>query len=129
VILAAGRWWVGNKAAMHAQSEPPLMAPTPSESSSPAPSAVSNSASPAAGESSVAVPHASRVSVKSGETLIEICVTSFGRCSPELLQEIRRLNPQMNNLDHIEPGQMIQLPLAVANLGQPELSISGSNHE
>jgi hypothetical protein len=76
------------------------------------------------------VPHASRVSVKPGETLIEICVASFGRCSPELLQEIRRLNPQMNNLDHIEPGQTIQLPLSVANLAQPdELSISGSNHE
>jgi hypothetical protein len=129
LALAAGRWWVGNKAAMHAQSEPPLIAPTPSESSSQAPSAVSNSASPAGGESSPAVTQASKVSVKPGETLIEICVTRFGRCSPDLLQEIHRLNPQMNNLDHIEPGQMIQLPLAVANLGQPEPSISGSNHE
>jgi hypothetical protein len=76
------------------------------------------------------VPHASTVSVRSGETLLEICVASFGRCNPELLQEIRRLNPQMKNLDHIEPGQTIQLPLSVANLGQPgELAIPGSNHE
>jgi hypothetical protein len=35
----------------------------------------------------------------------------------------------MNNLDHIEPGQTIQLPLSVANLGQPALSIPVSNHE
>jgi hypothetical protein len=36
----------------------------------------------------------------------------------------------MNNPDHIEPGQTIQLPLSVANLGQPdELSIPESNHE
>jgi LysM domain len=77
-----------------------------------------------------AVPHAITVSVKPGETLLEICVASFGRCNPELLQKIRRLNPQMNNLDHIEPGQTIQLPLAVANLAQPGgLSIPESNHE
>jgi general secretion pathway protein A len=126
--LVAGRWWLGNKTAIHAQSAPLLAVPTPSESSLPVPPAVSNSPSPVAGESST-VPHASTVSVKPGETLIEICIASFGRCSPELLQEIRRLNPQMNNLDHIEPGQMIQLPLAVANLGEPDLSISGSNHE
>jgi hypothetical protein len=70
------------------------------------------------------------VSVKSGETLFEICVASFGQCNPELLQEIRRLNPQMKNLDHIEPGQTIQLPLSVAHLGQPgEIAIAGSNHE
>ncbi len=128
-VLVAGRWWLGNKAAMHAQSEPLLVAPTPSASSPAAPSAGSNPPSPAAGESSPAVPRASTVSVKPGETLIEICVASFGRCSPQLLQEIRRLNPQMNNLDHIEPGQTIQLPLSVANLRQPELSVSRSNHE
>jgi len=116
-ILVAGRWWPGNKAAIHAQSEPLLVAPTPSDS---APRSVSNPPSPIAGESPRAAPHESTVSVKPGETLLEICVASFGRCSPELLQEIRRLNPQMNNLDHIEPGQTIQLPLSVAILGQPE---------
>jgi general secretion pathway protein A len=122
-ILVGGRWWTGNKAGIHAQSKPLLAAPTPSGSSLSSPPAV-------AGESLRAVPHASTVSVRSGETLLEICVASFGRCNPELLQEIRRLNPQMKNLDHIEPGQTIQLPLSVANLGQPgELAIPGSNHE
>ena len=128
-VLAAGRWWLDNEAAMHAQSERLPVAPTPSDSSPPVPPAVSNLPSPTAGESSPAVQHASTVSVKPGETLFEICVASFGQCSPELLQEIRRLNPQMNDLDHIEPGQTIQLPLSVANLGEPELSVSGSNHE
>ncbi len=118
-VLVAGRWWLGNKAAMHAQSEPLLVAPTPSRLSPQAHPIVSNPPSPVAGELSPGAPHASTVSVKSGETLIEICMASFGRCSPELLQEIRRLNPQMNNLDHIEPGQTIQLPISVANLGQP----------
>jgi general secretion pathway protein A len=125
-MLVAERWWPGNKAAIHAQSEP-LVAPTPSDS---APPAASNAPSPIVGESHRAAPHESTVSVKPGETLHEICVASFGRCSPELLQEILRLNPQMNNLDHIEPGETIQLPLSVANLGQPDdLSIPESNHE
>jgi type II secretory pathway predicted ATPase ExeA len=120
-VLVAGRWWLGNKAAIHAQSKPPLVAPTP---------AVSQPPSPIAAESPRAAAHASTVSVKPGETLLQICVASFGRCNPGLLEEIRRLNPPMNNLDHIEPGQTIQLPLSVANLGQPdELSISERNHE
>jgi general secretion pathway protein A len=127
VILVVGRWWLGNKAAIHAQSEPLLVAPTPSDS---VPPAVSNPPSPVAGESPRAVPQASTVSVKPGETLLEICVASFGRCNPERLQEIRRLNPQMKDLDHIEPGQTIQLPPSVANLGQPdELSNPESDHE
>jgi general secretion pathway protein A len=129
-VIIGGRSWLGKKTPMHAQSHPLLVVPASSNSSPPAPPAVSNPPSPPDGESSPAVPHASTVSVKPGETLIEICVASFGRCSPELLQEIRRLNPQMNNLDHIEPGQAIQLPLSVANLGQPgELAVSGTNHE
>jgi type II secretory pathway predicted ATPase ExeA len=117
-LVVSGRWWLDNKATTHAQSEPPLAAPSPSDSSQPVPPAVSYLPSPAPRQSAAAVTHASTVSVKPGETLFEICFASFGRCSPELLQEIRRLNPQMNNLDHIEPGQTIQLPLSVANSGQ-----------
>jgi general secretion pathway protein A len=128
-VLVASRWWLGNKAPMHAQSQPLLVAPSPSDSA-PQVLAVFNPPSPTAGESSPGVPHTPTVSVRPGETLLEICVASFGRCNPELLREIRRLNPQMNNPDHIEPGQTIQLPLSVANLGQPdELSIPQSNHE
>jgi nucleoid-associated protein YgaU len=113
-VLVAGRWWQDNQAAIHAQSEPLLVAPTPSGAALPPPPALSDRPVPVAEESH----HASTVSVKPGETLLEICVASYGRCNPELLREIRGLNPQMNNLDHIEPGQTIQLPLSVANLGQ-----------
>jgi type II secretory pathway predicted ATPase ExeA len=124
-VLVAGRWWPDNKASIHAQSEPLLAARTPADSVVPA---VFHPPSPVARESLRAA-HVSTVSVKAGETLLQICVASFGRCNPGLLQEIRRLNPQMNNLDHIEPGQTIQLPLSVANSGPDELSIPGSNHE
>jgi hypothetical protein len=122
-ILVASLWWPVNRAAIHAQSGPLLATPTPS---GPAPL----SPVPVAEDSPPAASHVTTISVKPGETLLEICVASFGRCSPGLLQGIRRLNPQMNNLDHIEPGQTIQLPLAAANLWQPgEVSIPESKHE
>ncbi|MGC2660278.1 MAG: AAA family ATPase, partial [Bryobacteraceae bacterium] len=120
--LVAIRWRQENEAAIHAQIEPLPAAPTRSNSALPPPPALSDRSVPLAEQSSEAtdaVSHASTVSVKPGETLLEICVASFGRCNSEVLQEIRRLNPQMNNFDHIEPGQTIQLPLSVANLGNP----------
>jgi general secretion pathway protein A len=117
--LVAIRWRQENTAAIHAQIEPLVVAPTPSSSALPPPPALSDHPVPLAEQSSEAAPQASTVSVKPGETLLEICVASFGRCNSEVLQEIRRLNPQMNNFDHIEPGQTIQLPLSVANLGSP----------
>ncbi len=119
VSLFAVHGWQQNKAAIHAQVEPLAVAPTRLTSALPPRPALSDGPVPLAEESRPAMPRASIVSVKAGETLLEICVASFGRCDAELLGEIRRLNPQMNNLDHIEPGQTIQLPLSVANLGQP----------
>ena len=52
------------------------------------------------------------VRVTPGKTLLGICVDNFGKCDPELLQEIHKLNPQLSNLDHIEPGQSIRIPPA-----------------
>jgi hypothetical protein len=54
------------------------------------------------------------ISVAPGRTLLGICVQNFGSCNPQILQEIRRLNPGLSNLDHIEPGQKIRLPVAEA---------------
>ena len=54
-------------------------------------------------------------------TLLEICVERFGSCDAELLREIRRLNPGLSNLDHIEPGQKIRLPVSEAD---PERLVS-----
>jgi general secretion pathway protein A len=59
------------------------------------------------------------VNVTRGRTLLGICVESFGKCDPALLQEIRKLNPRLSNLDHIEPGQKILLPGSGAIGQQP----------
>ena len=49
------------------------------------------------------------VRVTPGKTLLGICVANFGKCDPELMLEIHKLNPHLSNLDHIEPGQSIRI--------------------
>jgi hypothetical protein len=56
---------------------------------------------------------ASTIRVTPGRTLFGICTEKFGTCNPEMLQEISRLNPQLTNPDHIEPGESIQIPVSV----------------
>jgi type II secretory pathway predicted ATPase ExeA len=120
-VLVTSHWWTGNKAAIHAESLPLPSAPAPSSQVARPLTQVDSHSNPlVTGELPSAVPAGSTVSVKPGETLLEICVATFRRCSPELLQEIRRLNPRMNNLDHIESGQTIQLPGSAVNLVQPD---------
>jgi general secretion pathway protein A len=54
------------------------------------------------------------IRVMPGRTLLGICAENFRTCNPQLLQEIRRLNPRLSNLDHIEAGQKILLPSSTA---------------
>jgi hypothetical protein len=63
-------------------------------------------------------------------SLLEICVASFGRCSPQRLREIRKLHPGLNDLDHIESGQTIHLPASGAITNQPDkASIAGRDKQ
>ncbi len=61
------------------------------------------------------------IDVTPGRTLLGICVENFGSCNPQLLQEIHRLNPQLSNLDHIETGQKILLPISTAKQSTTQL--------
>jgi general secretion pathway protein A len=63
---------------------------------------------------------ASTIRVARGRTLLGICVEKFGRCNPELLQEIHRLNPRLRNLDHIKSGQRIRIPVSGAIQGNTD---------
>ena len=51
------------------------------------------------------------IRVAPGQSLYRICVENFGSCNSEQLQEIHRLNPWLSNLDHIESGQKIRVPI------------------
>jgi general secretion pathway protein A len=62
-------------------------------------------------ETAAAIP-ATEIQVTPGRTLLGICVENYGSCNAQLLQEIHRQNPRLNNLDHIETGQSIRLPAA-----------------
>jgi general secretion pathway protein A len=54
------------------------------------------------------------VLVTPGATLRGICVEEFGSCTPGILQQIKDLNPLLNNPDHIETGQTIRIPILAA---------------
>ena len=71
------------------------------------------------------------VRVTPGKTLLGICVANFGKCDPELMLEIHKLNPHLSNLDHIEPGQSIRIPAApkVSGTGVAELPVKAQLSE
>ena len=95
-----------------AQTAPPAEDVLPMESLDLPPASASPSI---AGQAPEQADSANTVSVMPGETLLEICVAGFGSCNADLLREFRRLNPGLSNLDHIEPGQKIRLPVLEAD--------------
>jgi general secretion pathway protein A len=52
------------------------------------------------------------VEARRGQSLLTICKEQFGDCSPELLNRIVVLNPQIVNSNFIRQGQRVILPLA-----------------
>jgi general secretion pathway protein A len=127
--LFASRGWINQKPAAHIQnSPPPVAAPAPS---SPAPMVAeiagrADQVLPLPAGSSfpifASLPSAAgrTVSVTSGKTLLGICTDSFGKCSPGIIEKIRKLNPRLqSNPDHIETGQTIRLPAANAIAERP----------
>jgi hypothetical protein len=43
----------------------------------------------------------------------------LGRFDPSLAQEIRKLNPELTDLNHIEAGEQIRLPRVADSVGEP----------
>ena len=64
-------------------------------------------AGPAAASSATVKP----VKVGRGQTLRGICAEHYGNCDQRLLMWIRSLNPRLGDLDHIQPGQTVLLPV------------------
>ena len=80
-------------------------------------------AGPADGRSSAAASQtgAEKSSTKSFEyviqprdTLRDLCVSMLGRYDSTVLSEIRKLNPELKNPDHLDVGHEIRLPMSVA---------------
>jgi hypothetical protein len=47
------------------------------------------------------------------DTLRDLCVVIVGRYDRNVLSEIRELNPNLKNPDHLDVGQEIRFPMAV----------------
>ncbi len=58
------------------------------------------------------------IRVTAGQSLYKICIENFGCYNSERVQEIQKLNPRLSNLDHIESGQKIRIPV-VEKLSSP----------
>ncbi len=57
-------------------------------------------------------PASETVRVTHGETLYRISVQRYGKYNQAVLQEIRDLNPWLDDANHIRPGQTIRIPSA-----------------
>jgi hypothetical protein len=51
------------------------------------------------------------VAAMPGQTIADISLSYAGRFDADLLQQIRALNPGINDPNHLNPGQLIRLPL------------------
>jgi hypothetical protein len=53
--------------------------------------------------------------VQPNDTIWNLCVWSLGRYDETALAELRKLNPDLGDVDRIEVGQEIRLPVHPAN--------------
>jgi type II secretory pathway predicted ATPase ExeA len=52
--------------------------------------------------------------IQPNDTLHDLCVSMLGRYDSIVLSEIRQLNPDLKNPDHLDVGQEIRLPVSAA---------------
>ena len=99
-------------AALSSTSAPALPpASTPDSASAPAPVVVSAVSLMPEEEANATVKQATEdVSVKSGQTLYQISLNKFGKYDGAVLEQIRGLNPSLNNPNRIRTGQKIRIP-------------------
>ena len=64
------------------------------------------------------LPNAFTYVVQPSDTLRDLCVSLVGRYDESVQKEVRRLNPDLKDLEHLSPGQEIRLPLNAAESGQ-----------
>ena len=60
------------------------------------------------------------VVVRPGQSLEDISLLYAGRFDADLEEEIRRLNPELIDLDHLEVGQLVRIPLPPQTLKKIE---------
>jgi general secretion pathway protein A len=53
--------------------------------------------------------------VRPNDTIWDLCVASLGRYDETAVAELRKLNPDLTNVDRIEVGQQIRLPVRPSN--------------
>ena len=72
--------------------------------------------------------NAGLVRVTAGQTLYLICVQNMGSCNPERLRQIQTLNPWLSDLNHIEPGENIRIPVVTGGLPPTQVMVEQSEN-
>ncbi|MGA7854616.1 MAG: AAA family ATPase [Candidatus Acidiferrales bacterium] len=80
-----------------------------------------------AAQSVPAVPATASVKVLPGETLYRISVKNLGKYNHDILNQIRGLNPWINDPDHIRSGRQILIPSASVTAPDARQSAAQSN--
>lgn len=112
--LFQGRRWMTSKATTEARNEMPSHSADNEPQSS--------------GAQALPVRDISTVRVTEGQTLYLICVQSFGSCNAELIQKIQTLNPWLRDINHIESGQTIRLPVIQDGAGLKHVLVEQSEN-
>lgn len=59
--------------------------------------------------------------VQPNDTIHDLCVWATGRYDDNVVANLRRLNPRLQDLDHLQVGQRIRFPLSVRNSSAADL--------
>jgi hypothetical protein len=68
------------------------------------------------------------IRVTAGQSLYRICIENFGCYNSEHVQEIQKLNPWLSNLDHIESGERIRIPVVEERSSPTQRDIAQSGN-
>ena len=71
-------------------------------------------------------PESKTVIVRPGDTLRQIIVRTIGKYNSGSIEQIRKLNPDIIDVDHLEVGQMIRLPQISASAASAAATEEGS---
>jgi hypothetical protein len=119
-ILKLARSWQETASASSAPSDS-----SPSDASTDSTAAAAKSENSEAADSTAAYPadpqetgenQVVTVAVEPNETLQMICLLYVGHFDAQLVEQIRSLNPEMKDPEHLGPGQLIRIPLPLKTL-------------
>ena len=106
----AARQSIASKSAARTAAAPEAAAPASEFPAQPRPAGVPSIPSQETPRADASSSDSVTYVVQPHDTIIDLCLSTFGRYDDDILTEIRRLNPSLTNPNHLEAGWKIRLP-------------------